>query len=77
MFDDLDLLQEKAEARHDKAESHQGESGADPREKRSLAGKIIAEVSLLPHFHGTIRFVAASMSAFRGMFRVEHPLLIF
>jgi hypothetical protein len=65
VLDDLDLLQEEAETRHDKAESHQGEAGANPCEKRSLGGKIIAEVNPLPHFHGAVHCVAPGKNAGR------------
>src|SRR5271166_2594205 len=47
VLDDLELLQEKSEARHNKAESHQGKAGAHPRQKRSLSGEIIAQGSRL------------------------------
>lgn len=46
-------LQKEAKPRHDKAESHQGKTGANPCKKRSLSSKIIAEVRPLLYFQGS------------------------
>jgi hypothetical protein len=43
VLDELDFLQEEAEARHDKTESHEREARANPGEEGTLFGKVVGE----------------------------------
>src|SRR5271165_6484045 len=72
VLDDLELLQEKSEARHNKTESHQGKPSAHPRQKRSLSGKIVAQGSRLLIARWAIHFATLreNVDKFPGPTRV-------
>lgn len=57
MVDDPELLEEKAEARHNETKAHQGQAGANPGEKCSFGGKIVAEVGSARNLRWSIHFV--------------------
>src|SRR5579862_368011 len=49
MVDDLDLLQEQAEAGHDESKTHESEAGANPGEESAFGGEVVTQVGF---WHG-------------------------
>src|SRR5579862_728016 len=49
MVDDLDLLQEQAEAGHDESKTHESKSGANPGEEGAFGGDVVTQVGF---WHG-------------------------
>ena len=57
MLQNLKLLQEKPKASHDEPESHEGQTGANPRQERSLRCESVANLGLVPRFRWRIHLV--------------------
>jgi hypothetical protein len=51
-----ELLQKEPETRYNEAESHQGQTRANPCEKSSLGCQVIAKLGPEPHFRWRIHF---------------------
>lgn len=59
MRDKLHLLQKQRESRYYKTESHQSQSGPNPRQQSSLGSQIIPQVSSSPRWNWLIHFSAS------------------
>jgi hypothetical protein len=57
MLSGLEFLQEEPETGHHKTESHQGEAGANPRQKGPFSSQIITECGSRPDCCWSVHFI--------------------